>query len=479
MTELIGRIKEQAMLQRYYEAKKSSLVMVYGRRRIGKTFLIKECFKNVFDFAITAIPKTKDVTTYDQLLNFYLTMKKFGWSARKRAKNWLEAFDQLRTMLENSSNKGKKVVFFDELPWMDTPRSRFLPAFEHFWNDWASSRNDILMIICGSSASWMVNNILDNTGGLHNRLSGSIKLNAFSLHECEAFFKSNGFKYTRKQIAETYMTFGGVPYYLSLFDRKLSVAQNIDALLFAKGGTLRDEYAHLYNSLFTNSANYYKVISALAKKDMGLTKEEIAKKTGVKDGGSLTKILRDLQQSDFITLQNVLERKSNYKALYRLSDFYSLFYNKIMINNDLGDEHFWLNNVNTPKYNTWKGLAFEELCHNHIHQIKKKLGILGVLTKAYQWCSKSVNPGAQIDLVIERKDDTVNLCEIKYSKDKFVISNKYKSELNQKIDAFIQETNTNMSIHLTMITTAGVAQNIHSDIVTNEVLLDDLFSEIY
>ena len=479
MAKLIGRIKEQNELRKYYESKKSELVMLYGRRRIGKTFLVKEFFKDVFDFAITAIPKTKEVTTYDQLMNFHITMKRFGADSFNRPKSWIEAFYQLREMLEKSNNKGKKVVFFDELPWMDTPRSRFLPAFEHFWNDWASSRGDILLIICGSSASWMVNNILDNPGGLHNRLSGSIKLSAFSLIECEEFFKANGFNLTRKQIAEAYMTFGGVPYYISLMERDLSVAQNIDSLIFDKAGKLHNEYDHLYRSLFANSESYYKVVNALAQKDMGLTKEGIVKATGIKDGGTLTKIMKDLIQSDFVTQQNLLDSKTNYKASYRLTDFFSLFYNKIVVKNDFGDEHFWMHNINTPKYNTWKGLAFEELCMNHVAQIKQKLGISGVLTNVYQWSSKTTKPGAQIDLVIERKDDTINLCEIKYTKDKFAITSKYEKELEHKIEAFTTATDKDKSIQLTMITTNGITHNAHSAIVTNEILLDDLFVTAY
>jgi len=479
MSQLIGRKKEQEELLKYYESDNSSLVMIYGRRRVGKTFLIKEFFKNTFDFCITAIPKAKDVSTADQLLNFHLTMKRFGSSFNNRPKNWIEAFDQLREMLENSSNKGKKVVFFDEMPWMDTPRSRFLPAFEHFWNDWAAARKDILLIICGSSTSWMINNILDNVGGLHNRLSGSIKLSAFTLLECEEYFNANGFRMTRKQISETYMVFGGIPYYLSLMDRGLSVTQNVDNLLFAKNGKLRDEYDHLYNSLFTNTENYRSVVNAISQKEIGLTRDEIMEKTGLKDGGSLTKILKDLIQSDFITKQNVFERKSNYQAKYRLCDFFSMFFIKIMSANDFGDEHFWTNNINTPKYNTWKGLAFEQLSFNHISQIKNKLGILGVLSNTYQWHSTTAKPGAQIDLIIDRKDDTVNLCEMKFSKEKFAITAKYEKELNNKIDAFVNETETKKSIHLTFVTTDGVQKNMHSGIVTNEIVLDDLFSSPY
>ncbi|GHT78516.1 ATPase AAA [Bacteroidia bacterium] len=467
---IIGRVKEQGAFNKYFESEKSELVAVYGRRRVGKTFLIKEFFKEQFSFYISGLPNSnKD----EQLENFAATLTFYGKMPYPKVNSWLEAFRQLIYMLENSRKKGKKVVFIDELPWFDTPRSGFLTALDFFWNTWASGRNDILLIVCGSATSWMINKLLRNKGGLHNRVTRRMHLSPFTLKECEDFFRYKKMVFDRKSIAETYMVFGGIPFYLEMFEKGESVAQNIDNLCFNANAALKDEFSLLYASLFRHSENYVKVVSALAKKTKGLTREEIIAETSLQ-GGGLTTILDELEQCDFIRSYQAFSKKKK-SALFQLTDFFSLFHFKFMTKNEYKDEQFWTNSLHTPLQNTWAGYAFEMLVLQHINEVKRALGISGVQSAVSSWRSENSSPAAQIDLLIDRKDGIIDLCEIKFSKNQFVIDKDYEKNLRNKISAFISENKTRKAIHILMITTYGTAKNKYYDIVQKEVVLNDLF----
>jgi len=391
---------------------------------------------------------------------------------------WFDAFRQLINLLENSNKKGKKVIFIDEMPWMDTHKSRFINALEHFWNSWADSRPDILLIVCGSATSWIMNKLINSRGGLHNRVTKRMYIEPFTLRECEEYFRNKNVVLNRHQIIENYMIMGGIPYYLSLMEKGKSLPQNIDLLFFAKNGALRNEFNNLYASLFQNYENHIKVVQALAKKTKGLTRAEITKETGLTTGGTLTKTLEDLEQCGFITPYRSLEAKSKYQ-LYQLVDPYTLFYINYIQNQRVTDENFWSNIIDNSKHRAWSGYAFEQVCLAHIKQIKNKLGISGIITATASWKSKKAGEGkkgTQIDLLIDRNDNLINICEMKYSKGEFVISKSYDEELRNKKDAFIRETNTDKAIHLTMVTTYGVKPNLYYNTIQSEVTADDLFS---
>ena len=446
---------------------------MYGRRRVGKTYLIRETFGYKFTFQHTGLAKGN---TKEQLFSFAISLRDAGYDDCPIPKSWLEAFSLLSTYLKNSTDE-KKIVFLDELPWMDTPRSNFISAFEHFWNGWASARKDIVLIICGSATSWIINKVINDHGGLHNRVTKQIALQPFTLKECGMFAQSKGLEMSRYQLAECYMVLGGIPYYWSLLEKGLSLAQNIDKIIFAKNGKLSNEFNQLYASLFKSPEQYIDIVTALGKKKVGMTREEIIAATDKYSNGALSKVLDELEYCGFIRKYNGFDKKSK-QAIYQLIDNYTLFYFKFIQQNENNDEHFWSASIDSAMHRAWSGLAFERLCMAHTQQIKAALGIAGVLSNVYSWRkgADEMSDGAQIDLLIDRKDQVINLCEMKYSLSEYVIDAEYEQKLRNKKSVFIDTTNTRKAVHLTMVTTFGIKANAHSGIVQNEITLEDLFS---
>ncbi|MEI7831504.1 MAG: ATP-binding protein [Prolixibacteraceae bacterium] len=469
--KLVGRITEQEALKEYIASDKSEFLAVYGRRRVGKTFLIKESLNNKFTFQLTGLA---NAGLQMQLRNFNAAIQKYGKIPYPQIDTWFDAFEQLTHLLEQSHKKEKKILFLDELPWMDTHRSGFISALEHFWNGWASARSDIFLIVCGSATSWMINKLINNHGGLHNRITRRMLVEPFTLGECEEFYKANKMAVTRYQILESYMILGGIPFYLSLMEKGKSLSQNIDALCFAKNGALREEFSSLYASLFKHSENHIRVVESLAKKTKGMTREEILEATKLPDGGGLTKTLEELEQCSFIRKYSAFDKKNKYQ-LFQLVDFYTLFYLNFIRNHKNDEEHFWLNSIDNARHRAWSGYAFEQVCTSHVTQIKNKLGITGVLTHVASWRSQKSDPGAQVDLLIDRNDKVINLCEMKFANTEYVIDKKQDENLRNKKGTFIQETKTRKSVHLTMVTTYGIKQNEYAGSIQTEVKMDDLF----
>ncbi|MCL2662862.1 MAG: ATP-binding protein [Oscillospiraceae bacterium] len=467
---IIGRKEEIRRLEDYYESERPEFIIVYGRRRVGKTFLVKEHFGGNFAFYFTG---SVGISSKANLTNFDNAIKEFGSNVNTASTNWFDAFGKLKDLLCNSACK-RKVVFIDEMPWLDTRKSGFLQALDYFWNSWASSNPDILFIGCGSSTSWITKNIFQNRGGLHNRVTGRIYLAPFTIGESESFLKSRGIEFARYQMAECYMIFGGIPYYMSLFEKGFSLSQNVDHLCFFKNAPLRNEFDELYKSLFNNPSRHIAVIEALSTKLCGLRREEILDISKLKSNGHLSLALNDLQQSDFISKNHdTIKRKNG--AYFFLTDPFTLFYLKYMKDCETEDENYWTNNMDSGSHNAWRGYAFELLCRIHLRQVKKVLGISGVSTTTSSWRSKASKPGAQIDLVIRRKDGITNLCEMKYTKHPYEITKSYSDTLNNKKMVFCMETGINNGIHLTMITSFGLAKKGYFGTVQSEITLDDLF----
>ena len=470
---LIGRKEEQTRLWDAYNSEESEFVAVYGRRRVGKTFLVRETFGDKFSFYHSGLANS---TMEEQLKSFWLSLKQYGYKGEQPA-SWLDAFYELGRLLVRRKMK-RKVVFIDELPWMDTPKSKFLPAFEHFWNGWASARNDILLIICGSATSWIVRKVFHNHGGLHNRVTYRIPLKPFSLYECEQFSKHKSLGFNRRQIAEAYMALGGIPYYWKFLTKGLSVAQNFDKLFFAEDAIMKNEFRELYASLFKNEEHYIKIVQALGTRKSGMTRDEIIKNTGIDGSGAFSSYLADLEQSGFIRKYNVLGRKTK-GALWQLVDNYTLFYFSFIANRTGNDENFWTRSINTPAYNVWCGLSFERVCLQHIRQIKLGLSIAGTVSDVYAWRTLSGDGhlGAQIDMVIDRNDKVINLCEMKYSEYEYSLTADDISNLINKKKAFVSETKTRKAVQFTMITSCGLAHNQYSNNIHSELVIEDLFKE--
>jgi len=479
MKDIVGRIAEQEILAQKLETGKPELIAIYGRRRVGKTYLVRTFYKDLLSFEMTGI---HNASLKDQLKNFSLSLGRAIKSAAPPAipADWIQAFDELDRYLLDALPVNKPIVlFFDEFPWLQTPKSNFLKAFEHWWNSAGTKRANLKVVICGSAASWMIDKIVNNRGGLHNRLTQTIRLLPFTLGETGAYLHHIGVRLEPYQVLQLYMAIGGVPYYLQHIRPGESAAQAIDRLCFTKDGPLQSEFTNLYESLFANAEQHEKVIRALAQKGKGLTRQEIIDACKFTSGGGTSSILKELQESGFITSYTPFGKTTN-DNIFKLSDEYSLFYQKFIEGAKATGAGTWTRQANTSSYISWSGFAFESVCHKHTLQIKKALGIAGVLTEESSWRyhppKGSDQSGAQIDLLLDRQDLCINVCEMKFSVDEFVISKKYAAELDNKVSVFRRETGTRKTLFPTMITTYGVRKNeYYTGRIQGEVVMKDLF----
>lgn len=467
---MIGRKKEQQSLLAMEKSARSEFVAVYGRRRVGKTFLVRETFSDRLAFSHSGV---ENVGMAEQLRAFRSSLKEYGWKGAGRIKDWFDAFDALKDVVKSSTAE-KKVLFIDELPWMDTPKAKFLPALEFFWNGWASARRDILLVVCGSATSWIISKILKSRGGLHNRVTDQIWLRPFSLAECREYAVELGLQMSDMELAEAYMALGGVPYYWSFLKPGLSLAQNMDSLFFEPDAKLRLEFSQLYASLFKRPEPYIKIVNALGAKQIGLTRDELATSSSLGDSGRLTRYLEELEQCGFVRrYQPFGARKKGFVC--QLIDNFTLFHFRFIRENIKHDPKFWTSSYATPLHRTWAGLAFEMLCLQHTDNLKRALGISGVVCGVCAWRSwGDKGDGAQIDLLIDRDDRVINLCEMKFCEGPFAVDREYDERLRERRAAFLRKTNTRKAVHLTLVTTEGLAETRYRGVFQSVVTLADL-----
>ncbi|MEM6321083.1 MAG: ATP-binding protein [Bacteroidota bacterium] len=472
MKTFIGREREIKKLRSITKSRGSEFVAIYGRRRVGKTLLVRTVFQNNFTFQLTAIA---NVSKQQQLLHFHTALQKYHPNKTLPiASNWFLAFQQLISFLETSPDQ-QKVIFLDELPWFDNQKSDFIPSLEHFWNSWASARDDVLLVVCGSAASWIINKLINHKGGLHNRVTERIKLEPFTLKEAESLLRLKNPAINRYQILQLYMVMGGIPFYLDRVSPAYSAMQNIEQICFAADGLLRLEFDNLFKALFSKAERHIAVVRAIAQKSKGLTRKEIIQYSKLANSGTLTTILDELEQSGFIRRYNPFKRKKQ-NSLYQLVDFYTLFYLKFIEHSDPADKYNWQNAVDALSYRTWSGYAFEQICLYHIQQIKNALNIGGVISHTSAWKSQFTEKGAQIDLLIDRRDQVINICEMKFSMEPYTITKAYANQLRQKMAIFRAAAKTKKALYLTMITTYGLNKNMHSmGLVQNDLTMDVLF----
>lgn len=478
---IIGREKEIATLQGLLGSDESQFVAVYGRRRVGKTFLIREAYNYDFVFQHTG---TYGATRKQQLSDFRESLYNAGMGKCTMPKTWSDAFHLLWDFLMAMPVDGKKkVIFIDELPWMDTPKSNFVRSLDHFWNAWATTRKDIILVICGSATSWIIDNVIMNYGGLHNRLTCKVHLQPFCLRECKQYCESKNLGYKDRQILEAYMALGGIPYYWSFLKKGQSVAQNFDRMFFQMGGELSQEFDALYASLFKKPRRHIAIITALAKKKSGLLREEVLKTSKLTDNTDFSKALQELEQCGFIRKYTAIGKK-NKEAIYQLIDNYTLFYFDFIRENVNGDEHFWTSQAGTSIHAGWAGRAFERVCMQHVNQIKEALGFSAVVSSVHSWSykgekdhvsGKTIHKGAQIDLLIDRKDDTINLCEMKYTNAEYTITEDEDEKIRNRKEAFVRETETEKTVLLTMITSFGLTPGGYSNDIHCQLTMEDLF----
>lgn len=477
MSVIVGRREEQEVLRALSKDDEPRLVAVYGRRLVGKTFLIRSFFRDAFDFSFTG---SYGVTTKVQLSLFASALTAVGGES-STPKDWFAAFEHLKQYL-NGLQKERILVFIDELPWLDTPKSNFLAAFSYFWNSWGSFKAGLKVIICGSATSWMINKIIGDRGGLYGRCSRQIYLRPFTLAETEACLRSRNIRWPRHRVLETYMILGGIPYYLNMLEGTLPLAVNIDRLFFNQTAPLRREFDFLFRSLFPNSPIYLKVVELLARKKKGLTLAEIKESLESDSGGSLSTVLDNLAKCDFIRKYTAYGRKIR-GALFQLTDPYVLFYLEFLAHRTGLDEEFW-SKLPQAQHSAWVGCAFERVCLAHVRQMKSKLGIQGVLTHECCWASRrqtdkegNVWPGAQIDLLLDRADGIIDLCEMKFSDGLYALSAADIELLRRKTEVFRHFQKTQSVIHIVLVTPYGLKENVHRASVDNVVMSDDLFCD--
>ena len=480
MCYIIGRKQETDELNELYESSRAEFVAVYGRRRVGKTFLVDEALKGKITFRHSGLSPVDEQnhknSLREQLKHFYLSLQRHGMKRSKCPTSWLEAFFMLEMHLQSLDDGSRQVVFLDELPWMDTPRSGFITALEAFWNGWACHRHNMMLVVCGSANSWMLDNLVNNHGGLYGRTTYEVKLSPFSLAECEAFFESKGIRMSRYDIVQSYMITGGIPYYLGYMKKGLSLSQNIDRLFFTKSAKLHDEYDRLFASVFANPEQMKRVVQLLGTRHSGYTRQEIFAKTGLKDCGASTKLLKALVASDFIE-PYIPFGKGKREKHYKLIDHFCLFYMKFVQGRKEIDPEFWMHNVTSQGVSSWRGFAFEEVCFSHISKIKKALNILGVSSTESAWVVKGDDEteGAQIDMLINRKDNVVNLCEMKFYNEKFTVNKAYHSKIVHRQNLLAEMIPRRAIVHNVLVTTEGLTYNEYSGIFQNVVTIDDLF----
>ena len=476
-SKIIGRKQEIRLLEQYTASGRAEFVALYGRRRVGKTFLVNHVFENRLTFSMTGIldgDKKAQIHAFTDALDLY------GWEGKTDPKDWYEAFQILRHFLSQRMGKTTPcVVFIDELPCFDTRKSDFTKALGYFWNSWASTQENLLLIVCGSSTSWMMKNVIDSHGGLHDRITHEIHLKEFNLHETEEYLVEYGFPWDRLMILQAYMIMGGIPYYLSLLNKAYSLAQNIDRLCFHQSGEMRREFRRLFKTLFASPDPYISIVETLFKKKRGMTRDEIAKELNTSSNGNLTKMLQNLVDCDIVRFYRVKNKKiSSRSGIYQLMDFFSIFHLQFM-KNRTSNEHFWTQSLNTPEVNTWLGLSFERVCLAHIQEIKQALGIDGIKTEHYSW--NGIDPEnqqrAQIDIIIERADRMINVCEAKYSEEPYILNKEEYEKYMSRIGIFRRQTAFAGGIIPTFITAAGMQRNTYSEHISAQITINDIFEE--
>lgn len=472
---IIGRQKQIGELNEAFQSNKPEMVALVGRRRVGKTYLVREVYGKKIDFELTGLQYS---SKKEQLQNFIFTMGKYfpNFQLPNAPKTWLAAFHFLGQALEKLDKKEKLVIFLDELPWLSTKKSGFITGLGYFWNSWASKQN-IVVVICGSAASWMIDKVINDRGGLHNRVTKLLYLYPFSLAETEAYCKFRKIKLNRFHILQIYMTMGGIPLYLDLLKPGWSAIQNIQEICFAQTGYLRNEFERLYASLFDNYQKHILIIRALATKWRGLTRQEIIQQTKFNNGGMLSKLLEELDTSGFITTYGGFGKKTK-ESLFRLTDPYSLFYLTYL--EPLGKNSFtdFTQLSDLPKWKVWSGYAFENVCLTHITQIRKALSIAGMSSSVSSFIARPKDglPGTQIDLIIDRGDQSINICEIKFSVSDYVVTKKEVDNIALKKKVFRYHSKTQKHLFTTLITTLGVVENSQKINAIDQVItLDDLF----
>ena len=478
MATIIGRKQEIQELESLYNSDESQFVAIYGRCRVGKTFLVDEALKGKITFRHAGLSPVdengKKNLLKDQLKHFFNSLRLHGMKKGRCPSSWLDAFFLLEQHLQNIDNGTRQVVFLDELPWMDTPKSGFMTAFEAFWNSWGCHRDNLMVVVCGSANSWILDNLINSHGGLYDRTKCDIKLNPFTFKETEDFFKAKGILLSQYDILQTQMVLGGIPYYLGYFKKGYSFAQNVDRLFWSDEAKLKDEFDRLFSSIFSNPEEMKRIVMTLTKRRKGFTRKDLAETLGVNADGSFTKKLKALIASDFIQKYKPFGESAD--EYYKLIDPFCIFYSKFVKDNDSQNPYFWSENQFSQKVVSWRGFAFEDFCFRQVDLVKRALGISGVSTEISTWNVKGddIKEGSQTDLLIKRKDNIVNLCEMKFYSEEYSADKTEYRKMLKRVEDLRQILPAKFTIHPTLVTTFGLKHNEYSGIFQKVVTLEEM-----
>ncbi len=473
--KMIGRTAQTKIMLNALRLKKSSFIAVTGRRRVGKTYIIRELYAQHFCFSVTGI---QEANLQTQINNFVQKIAEYSgaFPIIGTITNWQDVFILLKNYLKTLPKNKKQVLFIDELPWISNAKSGFIQLLAHLWNDYLSQEKHFVLVVCGSATSWITQKIINDKGGFHNRVNIPIHLQPFTLAETKQFLKSKNIQFTTTGIAEIYMTFGGLPYYLEQLTKGESPTKAIERLCFEETGILKYEYNNLYKALFENWENHEAIVAVLALSHKGLTREEIIQKAKISAGGNFTRTINDLVVTGFVVEYTPFGKKKR-GSIYKLIDEFSVFYHRFMKGNEKKDASIWQTIAASQRYKIWKGYAFETLCLKHINEIKKALGIQNVYTEtsSFSRIGAEENNGFQIDLIIDRKDATINLCECKFYESNFEISKKYAQEIKLRKVGFIETSKTKKMILNTFIANEEIIENEYSlEVVDNFINVSEL-----
>lgn len=480
---IIGREEELATISRLYTSERSEFLALYGRRRVGKSFLIEEAMENKFTFMTVGlfIKVDKDdaekVESYrqQQLRHFYSSLLEYGLpeEGNPAPTNWLDAMNLLKKLLLSKRSR-RKVVFIDELPWLAGPQSSELVSeLGFFWNQWARKRKDILLIVCGSATSWMIDNVIREYEGLYGRVTETIALKPFTLAECERYWEKRGFHLSRYEVALTYMVIGGVPYYMDSFRPDRTMADNINTIYFNKDKA-RQEFKDVYAGLYSSSEVYINVIRQLGKRFYGMSRTELLEALDKKGGGNFSDVLENLIDSGIIR-SYTLYGSPRKQTVYQLMDFFTLFYLRFCENTDFTS---WRSVQRSKPFYSWAGNSFELLVVEHIQQLADALRIKEYATP-FSWSGDTPDGDeAQIDLVIPATAERADyICEMKFSEGKYILKEEDADDITRHIEALKNSSihKLSHSIYVVLVTSFGVTESKHRSHLNDIVTLDSLF----
>jgi len=490
--EIIARKKEKKVLADILWSKSAELLAIYGRRRVGKTFLVRNFFESLdnviyFEMAGQKQESGEYAPLKYQLGNFKYQFERTFSKEIQVPQSWQEAFNILKKEVDRFDDANVKLIlFFDELPWLCSPKSGFFEALDQAWNTSFERQHNVKVIVCGSAASWMLKKIVHAKAGFSRRITHKIQLPPFSLKETKEYLTFKGFDLSLMSIAEIYMIFGGIPYYLNFMNPHKSIYQNIEDECFDISGRLVDEYHLVFDSLFNHSNNHKKIVEFIASRQKGVLLKELTKQFSSLKGGSLSRIIDNLVGSSFIKKTAPLynEKKG---TTYRIIDEYILFYLKWIKSApqsiiESPNTLYFQSIAQKNAYSSWKGFAFERLCLKHEYQIRKALGIHKILTmpSMVYFYDEQGKRSSQIDLLFERADRVITICEMKYSETEYSLKKSdIKSMMHKKKDLrryLSAKKKGQKDIHICYITSNGVKHNQNFYELQPSVLhLNDLF----